>query len=435
MYEAFYGLSSKPFQLNPDPRFYFSGKPHRRARSYLVYGVMRGEGFIVITGEVGAGKTTIVRDLLDSLENGSVVAAQLVSTQLGAEDALKLVCGAFGVGVKGTSKADMLMALEAFFITQVSQGKRCLLIVDEAQNLQPQAVEELRMLSNFQFGDQALLQTFLIGQPEFRDILQSPGMLQLRQRVTARCHLGPLDEEDTRGYVEHRLKCAGATDKPVIDEAIYPLLHRESGGIPRRINMLADRLLLQGFLAETHHLTLPAFQEVVDEAHAESAAPQPVAPDAERWGALADATRRAQPPTLTEQVEPLDLQLDPALVQGMADQLTRVSAEQLSARLLRIERSVLRQERISLEILGALRRLVAGAGARRTPADEPAQPPAAGAAAHAAAPAAASVNAHGGPDSGHGALHSGPAPLNSGFGALRADTELRAEPRAIRPKA
>ena len=200
MYEAFYGLKSKPFQLNPDPRFYFSGKPHRRARSYLVYGVMRGEGFIVITGEVGAGKTTIVRDLLDSLENGSVVAAQLVSTQLGAEDALKLVCAAFGVSVKGNSKADMLMALEAYFITQVSQGKRCLLIVDEAQNLQPQAVEELRMLSNFQFGDQALLQTFLIGQPEFRDILQSPRMLQLRQRVTARCHLGPLDEEDTRGY-------------------------------------------------------------------------------------------------------------------------------------------------------------------------------------------------------------------------------------------
>lgn len=362
MYEAFYGLKSKPFQLNPDPRFYFSGKPHRRARSYLVYGVMRGEGFIVITGEVGAGKTTIVRDLLDSLENGSVVAAQLVSTQLGAEDALKLVCAAFGVSVKGTSKADMLMALEAYFITQVSQGKRCLLIVDEAQNLQPQAVEELRMLSNFQFGDQALLQTFLIGQPEFRDILQSPRMLQLRQRVTARCHLGPLDEEDTRGYVEHRLKCAGATDKPTFDEAIFPLLHQEAGGIPRRINLLVDRLLLQGFLAETPHLTLEAFQDVVNEAKAETAAsPTRTSPDAERWGTLAEIPARGLPPTLTDQVEPLDLDLDPALVDGMSEQLTQVSAEQLSARLLRIERSVLRQERISLEILSSLRRIVAGA--------------------------------------------------------------------------
>lgn len=362
MYEAFYGLKSKPFQLNPDPRFYFSGKPHRRARSYLVYGVMRGEGFIVITGEVGAGKTTIVRDLLDSLENGSVVAAQLVSTQLGAEDALKLVCAAFGVSVKGNSKADMLMALEAYFITQVSQGKRCLLIVDEAQNLQPQAVEELRMLSNFQFGDQALLQTFLIGQPEFRDILQSPRMLQLRQRVTARCHLGPLDEEDTRGYVEHRLKCAGATDKPTFDDAIFALLHQESGGIPRRINLLVDRLLLQGFLAETPHLTLEAFQEVVNEARAETAAsPTRTAQDAERWGPLAEIPLRGLPPTLTDQVEPLDLDLDPGMVEGMSEQLTQVAAEQLSARLLRIERSVLRQERISLEILSSLRRIVAGA--------------------------------------------------------------------------
>ena len=362
MYEAFYGLKSKPFQLNPDPRFYFSGKPHRRARSYLVYGVMRGEGFIVITGEVGAGKTTIVRDLLDSLENGSVVAAQLVSTQLGAEDALKLVCAAFGVSVKGNSKADMLMALEAYFITQVSQGKRCLLIVDEAQNLQPQAVEELRMLSNFQFGDQALLQTFLIGQPEFRDILQSPRMLQLRQRVTARCHLGPLDEEDTRGYVEHRLKCAGATDKPTFDEGIFALLHQESGGIPRRITLLVDRLLLQGFLAETPHLTLEAFQDVVNEARAETAAsPTRTEQDASRWGPLAEIPLRGMPPTLTDQVEPLDLDIDPGMVEGMSEQLTQVAAEQLSARLLRIERSVLRQERISLEILSSLRRIVAGA--------------------------------------------------------------------------
>lgn len=367
MYEAFYGLSSKPFQLNPDPRFYFSGKPHRRARSYLVYGVMRGEGFIVITGEVGAGKTTIVRDLLDSLENGTVVAAQLVSTQLGAEDALKLVCAAFGVTVKSQGKADLLMALEAYFITQVSQGKRCLLIVDEAQNLQPQAVEELRMLSNFQFGDQALLQTFLIGQPEFRDILQGPRMLQLRQRVTARCHLGPLDEEDTRGYVEHRLKCAGSTDRPTFDPGIFTLLHEESGGIPRRINLLMDRLLLQGFLAEQTHLTLEAFREVVAEFKAENApAPARAPADPQRWGHLAVAPSPDRLPTLTDELDPLDLELDPAVVETMNEHLTQVSAEQLSARLLRIERSVLRQERVSLEILSALRKIVAANRKSRT---------------------------------------------------------------------
>lgn len=365
MYEDFYGLTSKPFQLNPDPRFYFSGKPHRRARSYLVYGVMRGEGFIVITGEVGAGKTTIVRDLLDSLENGTVVAAQLVSTQLGAEDALKLVCAAFGVAVKSNSKADLLMALEAYFITQVSQGKRCLLIVDEAQNLQPQAVEELRMLSNFQFGDQALLQTFLIGQPEFREILQSPNMLQLRQRVTARCHLGPLDEEDTQGYVEHRLKCAGYSGNPAIDPAIYPLLQEESGGIPRRINLLMDRLLLQGFLAEQAGLTVDAFREVLAEYKAENApAPARAPADPQRWGHLAVAPPPDRLPVLTDELTPIDLEIDPAVAESVHQRLSQPGGDALAERLARIERSLERQERMTLEILGALRQIVAGSRQR-----------------------------------------------------------------------
>jgi general secretion pathway protein A len=366
MYEAFYGLTSKPFQLNPDPRFYYSSKPHRRARSYLVYGVMRGEGFIVITGEVGAGKTTIVRDLLESLEDGAVVAAHLVSTQLGAEDALRMVCGAFGVAVRGSGKADMLMALEAFFITQTTQGKRCLLIVDEAQNLQHLAVEELRMLSNFQFGDQALLQTFLVGQPEFREILQGPGMLQLRQRVTARCHLGPLDEEDTRAYIEHRLKCAGATDKPTFDPAVFHAIYEHSGGIPRRINSVCDRLLLQGYLSETTHFTLEAMQEVAAELQTESSAPPARAPAGP--GPWAHLARAPAPLGLAGEgagwADDTDLpgaELDAALVDSVQAQLTRVSAEQLSDRLLRIERSVLRQERITLEMLSALKKMAGGA--------------------------------------------------------------------------
>ena len=381
MYEAFYGLTSKPFQLNPDPKFYYSSKPHRRARSYLVYGVMRGEGFIVITGEVGAGKTTIVRDLLESLDDGSVVAAHLVSTQLGAEDALRMVCGAFGVPVRSNSKADMLMALEAFFITQTTQGKRCLLIVDEAQNLQHQAVEELRMLSNFQFGDQALLQTFLVGQPEFRDMLQGPGMLQLRQRVTARCHLGPLDEEDTRSYIEHRLKCAGAAGKPTFDPVVFRDIFQHSGGIPRRINSLCDRLMLQGYLTENAHFTAAALQEVVAEIQAENnthtsqTTGNNAQPPADPWAFVAAASGSAgvaMPDTSTlglDDLDPADLELDPKLLDGMSEQLTRVSAEQLSARLMRIERSVLRQERISLEILGALKKIANAA--RKDRASDP----------------------------------------------------------------
>lgn len=248
MYENFYGLTTKPFQLNPDPLFYFASKQHRRAKAYLEYGVLRNEGFIIITGEVGAGKTTIVRSLLDSLDADKVVAGNLVTTQLDAEDTLRMVGAAFGVRTKDSSKADILLALEAFFVSQTSLGKRCLLIIDEAQNLTPRAVEELRMLSNFQFGKQSLLQSFLIGQPEFRDILQNPSMQQLRQRVIAACHIGPMDIEETQGYIEHRLKCAGWTNRPSFTTEAFEAIFDASGGIPRRINSICDRLLLLGFL-------------------------------------------------------------------------------------------------------------------------------------------------------------------------------------------
>lgn len=255
MYESFYGLNIKPFQLNPDPAFYFSSKQHNRAKAYLEYGVLRNEGFIVITGEIGAGKTTIVRGLLDSLDADKVIAGSLVSTQLDADDTLRLVAAAFGVRVKDVSKADLLLALEAFFVSQATQGKRCLLIVDEAQNLTPRAVEELRMLSNFQYGKQALLQSFLVGQPEFREVLQHPQMQQLRQRVIAACHIGPMDLDETQGYIQHRLKCAGSTGRPGFESAAFDEIFNMSGGVPRRINAVCDRLLLLGFLENKEVLT------------------------------------------------------------------------------------------------------------------------------------------------------------------------------------
>lgn len=359
MYEAFYGLNSKPFQLNPDPGFYFSSKQHQRARAYLEYGVMRCEGFIVITGEVGAGKTTIVRGLIDSLDPETVVAAHLVSTQLGAEDTLRLVGAAFGIHVRGVSKADLLLALEAFFVAQTLQGKRCLLIVDEAQNLQPQAVEELRMLSNFQNGQDALLQTFLVGQPEFREILQSPGMVQLRQRVTATCHLGPLEADETREYIQHRLKCAGASDKPTFDPAIFDGIHRYTGGIPRRINTLFDRILLQGFLTDRAHIDLELVGEIIQEVQSEMLVSSKAAYPWEM--PLRTATRSAAREALLEgelELETLGLDLESSLADRMSQQLAHVTAEQLSAHLLRIERSVLRQERVILEILVNLQKLV-----------------------------------------------------------------------------
>jgi len=270
MYESFYGLTSKPFQLNPDPSFYFASKQHRRATAYLEYGMHQNEGFIIITGEVGAGKTTIVRGLLESLDQDKVVAAHLMSTQLDADDTLRLVGAAFGIRTRDVSKADVLMSLEAFLINMTTKGKRCLLIVDEAQNLTARAVEELRMLSNFQFGNHALLQSYLIGQPEFREILQSPQMMQFRQRVIASCHIGPMDVEETRGYVEHRLKHAGATGSPEFSDDSFEAIFKASSGIPRRINSLCDRLLLLGYLTDKKAFEAADVEEVAREIEEET---------------------------------------------------------------------------------------------------------------------------------------------------------------------
>ena len=263
MYEDYYRFTAKPFQLNPDPRFFFGSKGHKRAMAYLDYGLSLGEGFIVITGEVGAGKTTLVRNLFRQLDPHALIAAQLVSTQLDAEDTLRSVAASFGLEHEGLTKSALLKNLEDFLIAAARQRKRALLVVDEAQNLTPRAVEELRMLSNFQNNDRSLIQTFLLGQPEFRGILQSLDMQQLRQRVVASYHLGPLDEGETRGYIEHRLRTVGWEGVPSFDESAFTALHRFAGGIPRRINTTCDRLLLFGFLEEKSHFGEAEVNEVI----------------------------------------------------------------------------------------------------------------------------------------------------------------------------
>jgi len=365
MYETYYGLNSKPFQLNPDPSFYFGSKQHRRAKAYLEYGVQRNEGFIVITGEVGAGKTTIVRGLLASLDPDKVVAANLVTTQLDAEDTLRLVGAAFGVRVKDVSKADVLMALEAYLVNQTSQGRRCLLIVDEAQNLTAKAVEELRMLSNFQFGQQALLQTFLVGQPEFRTILQSPTMQQLRQRVTATCHIGPMDKDETRGYVEHRLKCAGAKGRPSFDDFAFEAIFKASGGIPRRINLTCDRLLLFGFLGNKDAFGVEDVNEVVNEINDESAVP--VKPSASAGSAADGSGAQSLTSIDVGDIDPTKLQVGSALAGALCSQIDGLGAEQYDGRLRRLELSMLRIERINLEVLAMLQKMVMAA---RKPSQE-----------------------------------------------------------------
>jgi general secretion pathway protein A len=274
MYEEYYGLTGKPFQTNPDPTFYFGSRQHRRAMAYLEYGLHRNEGFIVITGEVGAGKTTLVRNLLSKLDPDKFIAAHLVSTQLDADNALRLVASVFGIPTSAETKADLLVALEAFLVNVYRSGKRCLLIVDEAQNLSMQAVEELRMLSNFQLNTHALLQSFLVGQPEFRYTLQSPQLTQLRQRVIAACHIGPMDAKETQAYIEHRLTHCGWTNSPSFSPDAFPAIYEGSGGIPRRINAICDRLLLSGFLSSIKAFTESEVFEVVREIENETLAPK-----------------------------------------------------------------------------------------------------------------------------------------------------------------
>jgi len=270
MYESFYGLTGKPFQLNPDPAFFFRSRGHGRAMAYLDYGVHQAEGFIVVTGDVGAGKTTLVRNLLRTLAPGNLVAKQIVSTQLDADDMLRMVAGAFfGVQPELPDKAGLLLGLERYFRRLQLEGKRALLIVDEAQNLTPRAVEELRMLSNFQTNERSLLQSFLLGQPEFRQIMQQPEMRQLRQRVIASYHLGPLGPEETESYVKHRLGLVGWTNDPTFEPEAFPALHEATGGVPRQINVLCDRVLLATFLGEKHTVTESDVTDVAEELRTE----------------------------------------------------------------------------------------------------------------------------------------------------------------------
>ncbi|RYD67183.1 MAG: general secretion pathway protein [Sphingomonadales bacterium] len=283
MYDDHYGLTGRPFQLTPDPKFWFDTATHRKAMAYLGYGLSQGEGFVVITGDPGVGKTTLMGHLLGEIDAERLNVVKIVSTQLRPEDLLRLVCAGLDVDTAGLSKAEMLAAIERGLHNVARTGRRTLLVVDEAQALPVESLEELRMLSNFQAGGYALLQIFLLGQPEFRVTLAEPQLAQLRQRVIAMHHLETMDADEVEPYLIHRLSCVGWRGKPRFTNDALAAMYRWSGGSPRRLNQLASRVLLFGAVEQIETFGREEVGQVIadlqgdsiEPARAANAGPQP----------------------------------------------------------------------------------------------------------------------------------------------------------------
>jgi putative secretion ATPase (PEP-CTERM system associated) len=259
MYAAFYGFHDNPFLMTPDARLFYASSVHSRAHAHLVYGLEQREGFVIVTGEVGAGKTTLIERLCASLDPTAFAVARIMTTQVSGDDLLRLVADGFGVPSDG-NKAALLKGITDMLKSGDEVGRRHVLIVDEAQALPMPALEELRMLSNITEGGRALLQVVLLGQPQLRRTIASPDLDQLRQRVLASYHLGGLSREETHAYVEHRLRAVGWTGNPYWHPAALDMVHRYSGGIPRRINRLASRVLLGGALEQVNEITAQAVE-------------------------------------------------------------------------------------------------------------------------------------------------------------------------------
>ena len=257
MYESFYNLSAEPFQLNPDPRFYYESESHEKALAYLTYGVNQGEGFVVITGDIGSGKTTLAQKLTTQIDEAKYLVANLISTRVDSRDLLQMVGTGFGLDCEDWTKATLLARLAAFLQGKFAEGLKPILLFDEAQNLSIDCLEELRLLTNVHVNYRTALQIIFLAQPQFSQMLARPELSQLRERITASVELGRLSASETRGYIEHRLSIAGWKGDPKFSDDVFPKIHEVTGGLPRQINKVCSRLLLAAYLDQIHDLDEP----------------------------------------------------------------------------------------------------------------------------------------------------------------------------------
>ena len=264
MYYDFYGLKENPFNVTSDPSFLYLSRTHKEALNHLVYGIQERKGFIELTGEIGAGKTTLCRALVNSLgekaKTSIIFNSNLPETQL-----LEAILLDFGLSAERRNKVAFLKKLNDFLLEQLASDNNVVLIIDEAQNLRYSTLETIRMLSNLETEKEKLLQIVLAGQPELREKLNSPRLLQLRQRISIRFHINALNTDEVKGYIEHRLAVAGSDGSLKIGEDAIDLITQHSGGIPRVINILCDKALLLGFVQETREITRPIIKRSIDE--------------------------------------------------------------------------------------------------------------------------------------------------------------------------